>query len=118
MSDGLRDIKAFTTVLDNNTYSMIDEFVNAPGARVFSDDFFTVIYVNNLEFINNSTNELAREYRDYLTDVYRSLYENQKSIKLKVLDHFTQIYPELENDLPDPFFIPREIVTVPTLELF
>lgn len=94
ISDNLKEMKKFTTTIDNETTMFIDDAINQKGAKVFLGDHFTVIFcdVFNLESFKDSP--ISKEFQNYLTDVYNYLYNDEDPFGFKLIEQLEVFIPQ------------------------
>lgn len=91
MSDPLKGIETFQYLIDSYAQELIEEFMNQPNARTHVEEHFTVMYVDNIDFINNSNNLIAKRYREHLNKIFGMLYRNEPPPDFQKISNFYEV---------------------------
>ena len=91
MSSELRDLKAYTTLIDESTSDFITDAMIQKGSKVFRGDHFTVIYCNVQALQVFKESPISLEFYEWMNGVYKYLYENHENIMLKVAADVTEM---------------------------
>ncbi len=74
LSDSIRDLKTYNSVLNNKLNDAIDQAVNLNLVRIYRGDYFTSIYFEK-DFKDCALDKLLNDYaRDYYLNIYNDLY--------------------------------------------
>lgn len=96
-SDGLRDLRAYSTPMSQAEYSIEAELWGEKGVRRKEGEFHTVWYLDTFKWLKAKFPKVFYEIQSYYTDEFQYLYEIKKKASLKLKE---QIAEKLLNPKP------------------
>lgn len=99
ISDDLKNIKAYTTTIDNLIEDFVTDAINQKESRIFMGDHFTVIYCNVRLLDSFRDSSIRKDFDSYLNDVYDYLYNDLDPFQLQVQeDVIKQVEPKTREE--------------------